>query len=373
MTRPLVLLLVEDNDGDAELMATMLRDTWPPREQIVRVHSVSEVPAVLESTAVDAVLLDLSLGDTDGFDTVVAMLNVAPQLPIVVLSGIGDESIAIDAVQAGAQDYLIKGRVDAGLLRRALRYAIERQRLRLEQATLIERAQRATRARDEILRIVSHDLRNPLSAITMCATSLVVSPELDAESVAETGRTIQHAAEWTNRLIQDLLDVANIEAGRLPLEREPVTVEVILTNAREVFAPIARDAGVTFTICEPERARVSADRERIVQALLNLLGNAVKFTPRGGGVTLDAKAEESPGGARVIRFGVRDTGSGIAPEHVPRVFDRYWQVRQNQRGSAGLGLAIVKGIVEAHGGTVRAESTLGAGSTFSFTLPVVEH
>jgi signal transduction histidine kinase len=167
------------------------------------------------------------------------------------------------------------------------------------------------------------------------------------------------------RIIRDLLDVSVIEAGRLTVELEPTSVDRVLARVRELHAPLAAENGVTLAMEAPEdEVDVMADAERLEQALGNLLGNALKFTPRGGTVTVSAATE----GERV-RFGVADTGRGIPPAELPFVFDRFWQARTTRRGGAGLGLAIVKGIVEAHGGTVRVESTPDVGSRFSFDIP----
>jgi signal transduction histidine kinase len=181
------------------------------------------------------------------------------------------------------------------------------------------------------------------------------------------------------RIIQDLLDVSRIESGRLPLERGAVSVESVLDAIEDLMRLQVDSAGVAFVI---ERSgdlpALDADRERVLQVLMNLLGNAVKFTPAGGRITLDAAAvagahEHSRSGApgSFVRFRVRDTGVGIAESHLPHVFDRFWQVHVTGRAGAGLGLAIAKGIVEAHGGAIWAESTLGEGTKFAFTIPTV--
>ncbi len=242
----------------------------------------------------------------------------------------------------------------------------------VDNARLYGEAQRATSARDEILGIVSHDLRNPLSAISMCASTLEEEMPRAGESLRYMVSTIIESATWMNRLIQDLLDIASVETGRLSLDRHAERVEGILERLEMTFSAPAKDAGVRLLISsEPSPPSVMADGERILQVLANLVANALKFTPSGGEIAV--RAEALPGDPALVRFTVHDTGCGIPPEQLPRVFDRFWQARRGakQRGT-GLGLAISLGIVQAHGGTMDAESEAGRGSTFRFTLPAAQ-
>ena len=240
----------------------------------------------------------------------------------------------------------------------------------VDNARLHAEALHAVRARDETMGIVSHDLRNPLSVIAMCAAGLAEEPPPSGETVTYLAQTVRQSAEWMQRLIQDLLDVAMIDAGRLSIERCALDVAPLLADAAGLFGALATDHGVTLAT-EPDGAlpAIEADRERVLQVLNNLLGNAVKYTREGGRVTLRAAPA-----AGAVRFEVADTGSGIAPSHLPHLFDRYYHVRgaAPTRGT-GLGLAIAKGIVEAHGGRIGVESEEGRGSTFWFTIPVAEH
>jgi signal transduction histidine kinase len=178
--------------------------------------------------------------------------------------------------------------------------------------------------------------------------------------------SIKHSADSTDRLIEDLLDVSSIETGRLALEPRTEAPSDLLAEATELFAATASERGVVLeTQATPNLPPVRADAERVVQGLANLLRNSLKFTPRGGHITL--RAEPDPSG---VRFAVEDTGVGIAVEDLPHVFDRFWQKhREGGERGTGLGLAIVRGIVDAHGGQIRVESTPGKGSRFSFTLP----
>lgn len=236
----------------------------------------------------------------------------------------------------------------------------------IENAQLYEETQDALKARDEVMAIVSHDLRNPINTITMTTDLLREElPEGEARRLLEIiGRSTDRMA----RLIRDLLDVTRIEAGGLSIERTEVDPAEIVRDAVELQQPLAREAGVELDAELPgPLPTIHADRERLLQVFQNLIENALKFTPESGRVTV--RAEELP---QEVRFSVRDTGSGIAPEQLPHLFDRFWQARKGARGGAGLGLSIVRGIVEAHGGRITAESTLGRGTKISFTIPTGE-
>ena len=236
----------------------------------------------------------------------------------------------------------------------------------LENARLYGIAQQANRARDEVLGIVSHDLRNPISAISMCVHALEDNPPEDLNDRRELLGTIRESADWANRLIQDLLDVASIERGQLSLQmREQDPTQMVL-QALHMFEVEAQHHGIVLTATVPTNLPlVDADNTRVIQVLGNLLRNAIKFTPEGGHITVSAEPRDSK-----LILAVRDTGSGISPEHQTRVFDRYWQSADGSRArGTGLGLSIAKGIVEAHGGRIWVESAPGEGSTFSFSLP----
>ena len=235
----------------------------------------------------------------------------------------------------------------------------------LENARLYSAAQAAIHARDDVLAVVSHDLRNPLAAIAMCATTLIEQPPSSAAVSAEILGTIRQSVDWMNRIIQDLLDIASIEAGRLSMQPVRTTAAGIIARARPALDALAH-AHVLDIAVAPDRAPILADAERIAQVLANLVGNAVKYTPAGGAIAVRVERN----GAGVLRFTVRDHGSGIPAGDLPRVFERFWHERRNSGLSGtGLGLAIAKGIVEAHGGAIGVESEVGRGSTFWFTLP----
>jgi two-component system, sensor histidine kinase and response regulator len=255
---------------------------------------------------------------------------------------------------------------------RALQQANQRERAARRQAesdarrmeALAREAEAATRTRDEVLATVSHDLRNPIGTIFMSA-SLLLETELPAPTVQQQLEIIRRTAERMNVLLQDLLDASKMAAGQFSVAPQPERVESLLTDVRDLLEPLAERSGVSLVEeTRVGRLEVLADRARIHQVFSNLIGNAVKFTPEGGRVTVSSERE----GGEIV-FSVADTGSGIAPDHLPHIFDRYWQAGE-RKGGSGLGLAIAKGFVEAHGGRIWAESRLGRGTTFYFTLPI---
>ncbi|MBW3552551.1 MAG: GAF domain-containing sensor histidine kinase [Gemmatimonadetes bacterium] len=238
--------------------------------------------------------------------------------------------------------------------------------LALENARLYREAQRAIRARDEVLSVVSHDLRNPVSRVRMAAELLI-----EAEHVTESGHRpvgmIMRAADEMTRLIEDLLDVARIEEGRLSLEPASVRMETLLEHLEQAHAGMARERGLEWRVEPPSPSglEIDLDEGRVLQALGNLIGNAMKFTPRGGTVRVETRVGEDS-----VRIGVVDSGPGMSAEQLAHVFDRFWQARAGDRRGAGLGLAIARGIAQAHGGRLWLESEEGEGTSGWLELPV---
>jgi PAS domain S-box-containing protein len=247
----------------------------------------------------------------------------------------------------------------------------EERRAECEQRRLMEaeiraraEAENAVRARDDILGIVSHDLRNPLIIIAM-SVGLLEAALPEAARVSQLG-IIRRAVAGMNRLIADLLDVSQITSGKLRIDPRPLAVSSICEDVHALSVPLLASKSQQFACSMHSRVvRVLADRERISQVLSNLVGNAHKFTPEGGRITVCA---EEIGGS--VRFSVADSGPGVSSQDLPHIFDRFWQARRVRRGGVGLGLPITKGIIDAHGGRIWAQSVAGVGSTFYFTLPI---
>ena len=243
----------------------------------------------------------------------------------------------------------------------------DRAAMSIENARLYRVSVRATHLRDQVLGIVAHDLRNPLSAILMQTSVLKrqgPAPERRSEQPMEV---IHRAAKRMNRLIQDLLDVARMEAGQLSIEQARLSAGGLIAEAVDMQRPLASSSSLELRVeVDADVAEVWGDRDRLLQVFENLIGNAIKFTQAGGRITAGATSRDDE-----VVFRVADTGCGIPSENLPRVFDRFWQATSTGGLGAGLGLPITKGIVEAHGGHIWVESTAGSGSTFFFTIPRV--
>jgi len=265
-----------------------------------------------------------------------------------------------EAAAVGASDRaftLLLAQTAAAALHRARSYDAERERRR--------NAEMLARAREDVLGVVAHDLRNPLNLIQMTA-ELMFDEELSQARRSELLSIAIRAAKEMNRLIEDLLDTVRLQAGRLSLDVEDVSVEEIMRQAEETFRPVAERRRVHFETAGQDGVAVRADPTRVSQIVGNLLGNAIKFAPEQGSVKLLATPQEHE-----ILFQVTDDGPGIPADNMSHIFDSFWQARKSDRRGVGLGLAIAKTLVEAQGGKIWVESNVDHGSTFSFSLPAV--
>jgi signal transduction histidine kinase len=247
---------------------------------------------------------------------------------------------------------------------------VARQLVELERARLLEEtsaaraaAEQAVRGRDQVLAVVSHDLRNRLNTLTLTARKIASAKDLSA--LDGTNHRIQRTLTSMNRLISDLLDVSAIDAGMLQVDPKEIDLRRVLEDAVELVRPMSDERRQTVALDGAVDLRLRADPERVVQVLTNILGNAVKFTPAEGVITVSTRLGDDQ---RFVQFEISDSGPGIAPEHLPHVFDRFWRSRSAAQG-VGLGLAIAKGIVEAHGGSISARNGSAFGAVLAFSIP----
>jgi len=263
-----------------------------------------------------------------------------------------------EAAAVGASDRtftLLIAQAAATALHRARTYDAELDKRR--------HAELLAQAREDVLGVVAHDLRNPLNLIQMTA-ELMIDEVLPLAKRREMLDIALRAAKQMNRLIDDLLDTVRLQAGRLSLDVEEVSVEAIMKQAEETYRPLAQRRHLHFETAAQDGAMVRADPARVSQIVGNLIGNAIKFSREDGSVKLRATSED-----KQVVFQVVDDGPGIPPDNMSHLFDNFWQARKNDRRGVGLGLAIVKELVEAHGGKIWVESQVDHGSTFSFSLP----
>ena len=364
------VLLVEDNPYDAELLREMLLGVPSVQFDWVQVALLGDALKRLREDTFDAILLDLSLPDSHGQETLAKAYAQAHDTPIVVLTGHADESLAIKTVHQGAQDYLVKGRVDGPTLVRAVRYAIERHRLLTE---LDRGRQQQLKIKDQFLSHVSHELRSPLAVIHQFVTILLdrlggdLSPEQN-----EYLEIILRNVNQLRKMIEDLLEVTRAETGKLSLHPQLTPLDELITETLGALRIAAAGKRITLSESVPDDLPLAyADPNRFRQVLMNLIDNAIKFTPQDGSITVHA--ELFPQDPHFIQVAVADTGCGISEEDCHKIFDSMYQVKDSaplSRKGLGLGLFISKELVSRHGGQIWVESEKDKGSTFFFTLPI---
>lgn len=363
------VLLIEDNPGDADLVRLRLVESNP----MLDVSCVSRLAEGLESLRdkpPSLVLLDLNLPDCQGAETFRKLLEKAPDVPVVILSGHDDRALAIKALHQGAQDYLLKTGLTSSDLDRAMRYAIERQAL--SRSLEMSRKQQIE-FKNQFLSHVSHELRTPLTCIYQYVTILLdgLAGDMSVEQREHLG-TILKSVNQLGAMVRDLLEAARAESGKISLEWRCVAIDDLLQLAVTMMQATAQQKQVDLEVStEPSIPFVYGDPDRILEVLINLIDNAIKFTPSRGSVTVHAA--RVPTDLDFVCISVADTGCGITPEARSLIFERLYQdpnAIDNNRKGLGLGLFIAKELVTLHGGRVWVASDGASGSTFSFSLPL---
>jgi signal transduction histidine kinase len=323
---------------------------------------VDRALARIVSDGYELVIVDHDLPGIGGIPLIAAARERGATAPLVLFCRAPDEDVERAAIDAGVTEVLYGDDLDRSRLIRRIRLAVRIGRADAEAAQMLSQAQQAAAARDELLAIVSHDLRSPLNAIVLACDAL------DGD-VSDTERrryvaAIRRSGQRAERLLRDLLDVSKIESGKIRLERRAVSARAILEQARSDHEILARDAGSPLQVeITAEPGQILADRDRILQVLANLVSNALKHAA-GAPIVLQAR-----GAPNAVELEVADRGPGIAAEALPNIFDRFWQGRTRRRGGGGLGLTIAKGIIDAHAGTITVDSQLGQGTRFVIRLP----
>lgn len=356
------VLLVEDNPGDARLLREMFVDQDSYKIRLTHVECMRDAERHLAEQVVDIVLLDLGLPDAQGLDAVRRARIAAPRVPVVVLTALDDELLGAQALQEGAQDYLIKSQLDTyGSMRglpRALRYAAERKRLE--------------QLKDEFISSVSHELRTPLTSISGSLGLLMGRMASDLSDPVVRLLSIAHAnSQRLVRLVNDILDIEKMEAGKAVFDLGRIDIRSLVALAVESNRGFAESHDVSVRIEEACPAGdVRADSDRLVQVITNLLSNAIKFSSPTSEVVVAIEKKVD-----AVCISVRDHGPGIPAAFRPHVFERFAQAdatSAGQKGGTGLGLSIVKQIVDRFDGKVSFADAPGGGTFFYVELPTWE-
>lgn len=376
------VLVIDDSPADANALETILADPEGGLFATTHARTLDEGIAFLSSDGADIVLLDFDLeGEAGGLSGMDRIHTAAPGVAVVVLTSHDtDPDAAARVLQAGAQDYVVRGHLNDHPLQRVLLHAIERQRLMVDSDAMRQQRQQLReelvlhelKIKDEFMSHVSHELRSPLTAIHQFSTILMdglAGPLVDDQK--EALRVILRNIYQLESMIEDLLEITRMQNGKLRIDLQSVLVSEVIEDGIDTLRGVAQAKEVALTREIADGLPTAyADPVRTRQVLINLIGNALKFTPTGGVVTVRAGLDEEPG---FVRFEVEDTGCGIAAESTARIFERLYQVRepgQAGRKGLGLGLFICRELVDQQSGRIWVRSELGRGSSFFFTLPV---
>lgn len=375
------VLLIEDNLAEARLLQEILKGSQPKQFSWSHVQRLKDGLAQLQKKSFEIILLDLTLPDSQGLDSVVSLVQTVPQLPIVVLTNTNDDKLALESLRCGAQDYLVKRQVNLDLLVRSLCYAIERKQTELalretqkdlevrvqERTAELIKAQELNQLKNEFVSMLSHDFRNPLNTILLSAGLLEDSRDrLTKEQQISYFRMIRTAIKDMDQLLTEVLLIGRADSGRLLCQFETIDLEYFCKRMVESFQLSNPEKHQIILTTHGNLQKGLWDETLLRHILTNLIGNAIKYSPQGGVVHFTVIAAEQ------MIFEIQDQGVGIPTEDLKNLFNPFY------RGSnvdtipgTGLGLAIVQRCVEAHQGTIRVESQVGIGTTFTLIFPII--
>ena len=382
----LKILVIDDNPADRELYKQFLVDDFDQEYEFSETGLGKEGVKVCNTDDFDCVLLDYNLPDLNG----VEFLNLLDRktktrIPVIMLTGQGNETVAADALRAGATDYLPKRVVSTESLKRTIGNAVEKFHLRkaIENQThrLEENNRELIRKHDEIQRFyqtVSHELKTPLTAIKEFASIMLDGLSGDVnDDQKEYLEIIKESCMQMANGVNDLLDITRLETGKLHVELEPNDISKLVNQVVTSMRVIAKHKSIElFTNLDQNLPDVYMDPNRVEQILTNLINNAIKFTEFNGKIRITAEIESDK--ADYIKVTIADNGCGIAPKDLKHIFERLYQVNPEKNandtttslGGLGLGLNICKELVDLHDGKIDVKSIIGKGSEFSFTLPI---
>ncbi len=378
------ILIVDDNEANRELLCRRLEQQG---HQTTAARDGQEALALLQDRAFDLLLLDIIMPALNGYEVLsrIKADDRLRHLPVIMISALDEMDSVIRCIEMGADDFLSKP-FDPVLLQARIGACLEKKRLRDREMELFAQVQsnysrlkELENLRDDLTHMIVHDLRTPLTSLLTGLQTLEFSEHLDIDEREMLDISVSGGRTLLG-MINDLLDVGKMEDGSLALEKKPVNAASLVETALGQIASLAKDKRITLARdITPDLPSFLGDEEKLVRTLVNLLGNALKFTPPLGTITVSVREEEARESGKEadaptpsLLFAVRDTGEGIPPDAFERIFQKFGQVESRKAGrkmSTGLGLTFCKLVVEAHGGRIWVESELGQGSTFLFSLP----
>ncbi|GBE96700.1 hybrid sensor histidine kinase/response regulator [Microcystis aeruginosa NIES-298] len=382
LSQDIKVLLIEDNLAEARLLKEILKGNEKKEFHLVNVSRLSEAISLLQQTNFDVILLDLTLPDSQGLESLAPLLITAPKLPIVVLTNTNDDNLALAALCQGAQDYLIKREVSLEILTRSLCYAIERKQMEealresnealkmsvIERTNQLEKAQELNQLKTEFVSMLSHDFRNPLNKILLSAGLLEESRDrLTKDQQVSYFRMIRSAIKDMDQLLTEVLLIGRADSGRLYCQFDPVDLLDYCQKLVESFTVKPEPQLAIIFQIEGSLERGLWDINLIKHILTNLLGNALKYSPQGNPVEFKIIVESEQ-----VVFKIIDRGIGIPSKDQEHLFKPFYRGSNvdNIQGT-GLGLAIVGRCVEAHKGQIHLESEEGKGTKITVILPII--
>lgn len=378
-SRLIKVLFVDDNEGDYVLTRCLLSEIESGRFELDWVATYDAALEVMGRQQHDVYLLDYRLGEHDGLELLREALRRGVKAPMIMLTGLGDRQVDIEAMQAGAADYLVKGQIDASLLERSIRYALERARTLEALRKARDELEAILDLREDLSRMIMHDMGNFLTSIMLLTELLLkrstIAPHTIAPEYVKEIEEIHTLVQRLNSFLNDMLIAAKMEAGKLSLNRSMVDINQLVRAVERNHSVIAQTREINLVIDLPEESRrILLDANLFQRVLDNLIANALKFSPSGSTVTLHV---EYPGAGTAsklqepgVRIQVLDEGPGIAEAHRDRIFDRFEIVALKREGVSqfGLGLAFCKMVVEAHGGEIFVRANEPKGAIFTVEI-----